>query len=445
MTEKQGGSDVRANTTRAEPLGRRRRAERSPGTSGSARHRCATCSSCSRRHRRGAHLLRRAAGAARRLAQHVPHPAAQGQARQPVERVGRDRARRDLGAPARRRGPRRRDDHRDGVDDPPRLRARLRGPDARGRRAGHPPRARTGRRSARCSPTSRSCGRCWPTSRSSRRRRRCSAMRLAAAFDDAGEGELRRALPPARVAVASTGSASGHRRWSARRWSAWAATGTSRRAGCRGSTARRRSTRSGRARATSTRSTCCARWPASRRASRPSSPRSRWRPARIRASTRPSTAAARESRRMYSFVMRSVRLSGAMAERWPPFAPTIWPRIPIGALMERNPGVDWQRSTTSIFGCANQAGEDNRNVARMALLLAGLPRRSPGTTVNRLCGSSMDAVGARGARDQVRRDRADDRRRRGEHVARAVRHGKGRHARSAAMPRSSTPRSAGAL
>jgi len=67
--------------------------------------------------------------------------------------------------------------------------------------------------------------------------------------------------------------------------------------------------------------------------------------------------------------------------------------IPIRALMERNPGVDWQALDDVIFGCANQAGEDNRNVARMALLLAGLPPDASGTTVNRLCGSSMDAVG----------------------------------------------------
>ncbi len=67
--------------------------------------------------------------------------------------------------------------------------------------------------------------------------------------------------------------------------------------------------------------------------------------------------------------------------------------MPIRALMERNPRVDWQAVDDVIFGCANQAGEDNRNVARMALLLAGLPPDVSGTTVNRLCGSSMDAVG----------------------------------------------------
>ncbi|MGH8795579.1 MAG: 3-oxoadipyl-CoA thiolase [Caldimonas sp.] len=67
--------------------------------------------------------------------------------------------------------------------------------------------------------------------------------------------------------------------------------------------------------------------------------------------------------------------------------------IPIKALMARNPNVDWQALGDVIYGCANQAGEDNRNVARMALLLAGLPVDVPGATVNRLCGSSMDAVG----------------------------------------------------
>jgi len=67
--------------------------------------------------------------------------------------------------------------------------------------------------------------------------------------------------------------------------------------------------------------------------------------------------------------------------------------VPIRALIERNPGVDWGALDDVIFGCANQAGEDNRNVARMALLLAGLPKEVTGTTVNRLCGSSMDAVG----------------------------------------------------
>src|SRR3982750_1651271 len=66
--------------------------------------------------------------------------------------------------------------------------------------------------------------------------------------------------------------------------------------------------------------------------------------------------------------------------------------VPLRALMERNAGVDWNAVDDVVFGCANQAGEDNRNVGRMSLLLAGLPQEVPGTTVNRLCGSSMDAV-----------------------------------------------------
>jgi len=67
--------------------------------------------------------------------------------------------------------------------------------------------------------------------------------------------------------------------------------------------------------------------------------------------------------------------------------------LPIKALMQRNAGVDWGALEDVIYGCVNQAGEDNRNVARMALLLAGLPKEVPGATVNRLCGSSLDAVG----------------------------------------------------
>jgi len=68
--------------------------------------------------------------------------------------------------------------------------------------------------------------------------------------------------------------------------------------------------------------------------------------------------------------------------------------LPIRALIERNPGVDWAAVADVFYGCANQAGEDNRNVARMSALLAGLPQEVPGTTINRLCGSGMDAVGS---------------------------------------------------
>lgn len=83
------------------------------------------------------------------------------------------------------------------------------------------------------------------------------------------------------------------------------------------------------------------------------------------------------------------RLNGALADiRADDLA-----AVPIRALVERNPGVDWSAVNDSILGCANQAGEDNRNVARMAILLAGLPEAVPGTTVNRLCGSGLNAVG----------------------------------------------------
>lgn len=67
---------------------------------------------------------------------------------------------------------------------------------------------------------------------------------------------------------------------------------------------------------------------------------------------------------------------------------------PIKALMQRNPDVDWQRVDDALMGCANQAGEDNRNVAHMATLLAGMPFQVPGATINRLCGSGLDAIGS---------------------------------------------------
>jgi acetyl-CoA C-acetyltransferase len=68
--------------------------------------------------------------------------------------------------------------------------------------------------------------------------------------------------------------------------------------------------------------------------------------------------------------------------------------VPLRALMARHPGLDWSALDDVLFGCANQAGEDNRNVARMSLLLAGLPHTVPGATINRLCGSGLDAVGS---------------------------------------------------
>src|SRR3954454_21228756 len=67
--------------------------------------------------------------------------------------------------------------------------------------------------------------------------------------------------------------------------------------------------------------------------------------------------------------------------------------VPIKALMKRNTRVDWEKLDDVFFGCGNQAGEDNRNVARMALLLTGLPGSVPGATLNRLCASGLEAVG----------------------------------------------------
>ena len=83
------------------------------------------------------------------------------------------------------------------------------------------------------------------------------------------------------------------------------------------------------------------------------------------------------------------RYGGGLA----PVRPDDLAAVPLRALMERNPGVEWSAVDDVILGCANQAGEDNRNVARMASLLAGLPDTVPGTTVNRLCGSGMDSIG----------------------------------------------------
>ena len=75
--------------------------------------------------------------------------------------------------------------------------------------------------------------------------------------------------------------------------------------------------------------------------------------------------------------------------------------VPLRALQERHASLDWGAVDDVIFGCANQAGEDNRNVARMALLLAGLPKEIPASTINRLCGSGMDAIGSPRGRSRV--------------------------------------------
>ena len=82
------------------------------------------------------------------------------------------------------------------------------------------------------------------------------------------------------------------------------------------------------------------------------------------------------------------RFGGALS----PVRPDDLGAVPIRALMDRHGALDWAALDEVFYGCANQAGEDNRNVARMSLLLAGLPASVPGTTVNRLCGSGMDAV-----------------------------------------------------
>ena len=118
--------------------------------------------------------------------------------------------------------------------------------------------------------------------------------------------------------------------------------------------------------------------------------------------------------------------------------------IPIKALMKRHPKVDWTALDEVYFGCANQAGEDNRNVARMALLLAGLPDSVPGITVNRLCSSGLERGGPRRAGHPRRRDRLRHRRRRRVDDARAAGHGQGAGGVPAQRRRSRTPPSAGA-
>jgi hypothetical protein len=118
--------------------------------------------------------------------------------------------------------------------------------------------------------------------------------------------------------------------------------------------------------------------------------------------------------------------------------------IPLRELMKRNPGVDWTQVDDVIFGCANQAGEDNRNVAHMSSLLAGLPADVPGHHREPPVRLGHGRDRHRRARHQVGRDPADDRRRRRIDDARALRDGQGRHPPSRARPRSTTPPSAGA-
>jgi 3-oxoadipyl-CoA thiolase len=83
--------------------------------------------------------------------------------------------------------------------------------------------------------------------------------------------------------------------------------------------------------------------------------------------------------------------------------------VPIRALVKRHPRIDWSELDEVVLGCANQAGEDNRNVARMALLLAGIPDCVPGVTVNRLCASGLNAIGD-AARHPLRRNPVRNRR-----------------------------------
>jgi 3-oxoadipyl-CoA thiolase len=102
----------------------------------------------------------------------------------------------------------------------------------------------------------------------------------------------------------------------------------------------------------------------------------------------------RKDHAMQAYICDAVRTPiGRYGGALSPVRPDDLGAVPLKALMERNPAVDWSAVDDVIFGCANQAGEDNRNVARMSLLLAGLPEGVPGSTVNRLCGSGMDAVG----------------------------------------------------
>ena len=267
MTEKQGGSDVRANTTHGASPGRRR-----PGGGVRAHRPQVVLLGADVRRFPGpgpgagrALLLPPAALHAGRRAQPFPPPAPEGQARQPLERFERGRVPRRLGPARRRGGARRADDPRDGEPHPARLRDRLGRRHAPGGRPGDPlrappPRLRPPARRAAADARTSS-----PTWRSSPRRRR--SPRSAS---PAPTTRRRDAAAPPRLATAVfkywvCKRGAGPR---PRRWSAWAATATSRSGGWRASTARRRSTRSGRARATSSAWTCCG--PSRRR-------RSRWR------------------------------------------------------------------------------------------------------------------------------------------------------------------------
>ena len=268
MTEKQGGSDVRANTTVARPLN---------GGGGGAEYELTGhkwfCSApmsdlflvlaqaeSAERRGRGSVVLSAAAHPARRHAQRVAHPALEGQARQPLERLLGDRAARRLGADGGRARARRADDHRDGRPHAPGLRDRRRRGDARGGRATPPTTPPIAAAFGKLlidqplmgnvladlcleSEAARRWRCAWraPMTKLSRRSRRPRRARTRA---------TRSCSSAWRPRSASTGPASAPPTTRSRRWSASAATATSRSRACRGSTARRRWPRSGRARAT---------------------------------------------------------------------------------------------------------------------------------------------------------------------------------------------------
>ena len=187
MTEKQGGSDVRANTTaRRPPTAAPGASTSSPATSGSAPPRCATLFLVLAQTDEGLSCFAPAARPARRHAQRVPDPAAQGQARQPLERVQRDRVPRHVGAPRRRAGPRRADDHRDGQPHAAGLRHRRRRRDARGRRPGDV--ARRAPQRVRRAPRR-------PAADGERARRPRDRVRGRDAHRDAPRARLRRGAP----------------------------------------------------------------------------------------------------------------------------------------------------------------------------------------------------------------------------------------------------------
>ena len=244
MTERQGGSDVRANITRG--AGSRRRRVRAHGAQvvllGPDVRRVS-------RPRAGggrAVLLPAPARAPRRHAQRLPDRAAEGQARRPLQRLERDRARPRVGAARRRRGSRRADDHRDGQPHAARLRARHGGRYARRGRAGDAPRRLPLGLRHGCSPTSRSMRNVLADLCVESEAATVTALRLARAYDRGERARSRASRPRSR----STGSASAARATPPRRSSASAATATSRSRSCLASTASSRCSRSGRDRET---------------------------------------------------------------------------------------------------------------------------------------------------------------------------------------------------